>query len=269
MLRTSKKRLGGFLAVAALLVFLSVIGVLRPVESIFTKIYNPIAARFYALSATIRQKYNEQTDKSDLANQVKNLETEINRLSVANANLQSLAQENAILRQQLGFVQKNKYRYVTANVIARGDITDGYTTTDTITLDKGASDGLYPGLAVIIGDGVIVGKITEVKDNIAKADLTNNQNCKLAAVILDNASTNGIAQGMLGLTIDMGFIPQGVPIKTDDLVVTSGLEKSIPRGLVIGRVVTVNQVKDELWQDANLEPLSDPDNLIIVTVLLP
>ncbi len=138
-----------------------------------------------------------------------------------------------------------------------------------IIIDRGESDGLEKGLVVIDDKGVVVGKIVATKGKIAQVLLTNNPECKLAAKILNDANTSGITEGELGLTISMGFIPQTNEIRVNDIVVTSGLEEAIPRGLVIGRVTAVARESNELWQRALLEPLSDPNSLIIVSVLLP
>ena len=117
--------------------------------------------------------------------------------------------------------------------------------------------------------GTIVGKIVEAKNNISKVELTNNEQCKIAATILNSEKTTGITQGELGLTIRMDFIPQSEEIKIDDIVVTSGLEQTIPRGLVIGKISDVNRENNELWQTARLNTLIDPSDLVIVSVLVP
>ncbi|MBU2416305.1 rod shape-determining protein MreC, partial [Patescibacteria group bacterium] len=70
-----------------------------------------------------------------------------------------------------------------------------------------------------------------------------------------------------GLTIKMDFIPQNKRINNEDIVITSGLEKNIPKGLVIGKITRINKNNNEVWQNAIIEPLADLDNLIIVSVL--
>jgi rod shape-determining protein MreC len=268
LLKLNKRRLIIYVAVVALLIFLYLGGVWRPVEFIFTKIFNPVSTLLYKISSSVRLKYNEQTSKTDLSAEVKKLNAEIVKLSEENASLKTLEEENSLLRDQLGFLKKSKNRLVVANVVGRGDLAANFNRTETIIIDKGSSDGLYSGLPVVAGQGVIIGKIAAVKDNIAQVILTNNKNCKLAATILNSTRTSGIVQGELGLTIKMGFIPQDLTIRTGDIVITSGLEQAIPRGLVIGHVMTVNRTNNELWQEAILEPLVDPNNLIIVSVLL-
>jgi rod shape-determining protein MreC len=72
----------------------------------------------------------------------------------------------------------------------------------------------------------------------------------------------------MGLTVVMEFIPQTEDIRTGDVVVTSGLERNIPPGLVIGKVTEVNNKSNEVWQSVNIEPLVDLDELTIVAVVI-
>ena len=157
-----------------------------------------------------------------------------------------------------------------ANIISRGE------GNQSVVIDKGFRDGLVPGLAVVSStalgtssQGVIIGKIINIKEQIAEVYLVTNRNSKLAASILGENKTSGIASGELGLTIKMDFIPQTENIKAGDIVATSGLEPSIPRGLVIGRVTKVNKENNEVWQTAVIEPLVSLNALSIVSILLP
>lgn len=257
------------MAVVGLLIFLYTVGLLRPVESVITKLLNPITERVFSVSSDIRSKYNEQTDRRDLGQVINELEDEVLRLTEENAKFVMIEEENKLLRDKLRFFSDNAYNYVMANVISRGDLADVAGRTETIIIDKGSNDGMYEGLAVVASQGTIVGKITEVKEELSKVELTNNEKCKIAATILNKEKTTGITQGELGLTIRMDFIPQSEVINIDDIVVTSGLEQAIPRGLVIGKVTEVNRENNELWQNARLGTLIDPSDLVIVSVLIP
>jgi cell shape-determining protein MreC len=85
----------------------------------------------------------------------------------------------------------------------------------------------------------------------------------------NDQKTSGVVEGDLGLTIKMDFIPQAEKIKVDDIVVTSGLEKNIPRGLVIGKIIQVNSDSNEIWQKATVESLMNLEDLTIVSILPP
>jgi rod shape-determining protein MreC len=269
MQRKSKKTIGIYAAVVGLLIFLSVFKIFNPFETGVRQIVNPVLKIFYSLTSATRIKFDSQVNLEELSTQVKSLTAERNKLMEDNVKSQMVKEENDVLREQLGFLSKNKYRYVVSNVISRGELNNSAKTPETITIDKGIKDGISKGLSVVSGDGIIVGKVVEAKDNIARVDLTNNLDCKIAATLLGDTKTNGITSGDLGLTIKMDFIPQTVVIKPGDLVITSGLEDAIPRGLVIGKISTITKESNDLWQSAVVEPLISPDDLIIVSVLLP
>lgn len=258
-----------WLAALGLLVFLHAIGALRPLENSVLKVLNPLAGKLFFVSSKIRIAFEEQTSKNDFAQIAKELEAEVGRLSEENAMLLSVKRENEVLREHLGFLERNRYRYVMANVISREDVLNIGAQTEVIVIDKGTRDGLYNGLAVISEEGVIVGKIAEVKENSAQVYLVISDKCKFAATVLGEEQTSGIAQGSLGLVVKMGFIPQSTIIKAGDIVASSGLEQPIPRGLVIGKVTEIQKENNDLWQTATIEPIQDIDDLVIVSVVLP
>ena len=269
MRRTNKKKLILYLAVIGLLVFLYAFNLLGPLNRVIYGILNPIFSGFQSVSSNIRSTYNEQTEKKDLNEYVKELEGEVNQLTEENARLKILENENGILREHLGFLVKNEYNYVMSNVISRGDAVESSGREETIIIDKGSKDGVYPGLAIVSGQGMIIGKVAEAKENISQVNLTNSSKCKLAATILNEDKTSGVTEGELGLTIKMEFIPQEEEVNIGDIIVTSGLEQAIPRGLVIGKVTQVEKENNEIWQFATLEPLVQAEDLVIVSVLIP
>lgn len=269
MKKIRSKKTFVFIAVVVLVIFFHFLGILSPIERIFFKALSPVAKGFYSLSSSIRIKYNEQTSKVDLYARIRELESQFNQLADENANLKMIEAENSILREHLQFLSEKKYKYVMSNVISRGDIGESSERTETILIDKGLKEGVYAGLPVLSSQGIIIGKIAEAKEDIAKVILTNNVKCKLAATVLNQQKTSGVTEGELGLTIKMGFIPQFDQIKAGDMIITSGLERTIPRGLIIGRVAEVKKESNELWQTATIEPMVDSDELVIVSVLIP
>lgn len=265
-----KKRIAFYGGFIGLLVFLYFFGFLRPLENLLTKIINPIQGGFYSISSEIRVRYDEQTSKGDLLGKIKKLEDEVNELTKKNIDLKILRQENEILREHLRFSIINEREYVMADVISRGDGLNMNDRTEIIVLNKGTKDGIYPGLSVVDGSGVLVGKIEEVKDNISKVLLMNNKNCKITASIQgEEGDIHGVIEGELGLTTRMNFIPQSSLVRIDDVVITSGLEEFIPRGLIIGKVAEVKKENNELWQSATIESSIDLNDLVIVSVLIP
>ena len=77
----------------------------------------------------------------------------------------------------------------------------------------------------------------------------------------------GIVEGGYEISIQMNFIPQNEELNVGDAIVTSGLEETIPRGLLIGRVEAVKKEAYEPFQQAVITPAAPLHALTVVTVL--
>ena len=251
------------------LIILHLVKILVPIENLAISAVKPLAGFLYGSGSGIRTSYEESQKQKDVSSRAQDLENEVARLTVANAQYKELEQDNIKLRAQLSFLSVSKYKNVLANVISQNLVFDIKEGDQDIVIDKGSKDGIKEGLGVINENGVVIGKISEVKDNLSKICLTTNRNCKFAATIQDEGRTMGVTEGDLGLTIKMNFIPQSEKINMGDTVITSGLGGNIPRGLVIGKVSQINNHSNEIWQDVNIEPLFNLSTLTIVTVLTP
>lgn len=256
-----------FAAVIILLIFLHYAKIIAPAEDFIIKATRPIFSVFYSVSSKIRIAYNERADMANIIEENKRLKEQINSLIVANMQFKLLEEENDVLRRQLNFFSGYDRKYVIGSVISRGGF-DSSAPNHSLLINKGAQDGLRPGLIVLGGDGIVVGKVISVKDGLSEICLTVNPECRLAATVETDNNTSGVAQGDLGLTIKMNFIPQTKEIKIGDIVITSGLEQNIPRGLAIGTISEVKKENNELWQNAIIDPLIDFNDLTIVSVLI-
>lgn len=255
----------GIIVLISILYFTSITS---PLENIIIKILNPVLGNLYSSSSDINALYREKTDKRDLLNEIQQLKIKNNKLTQSNIQLKILKDENKILRKYLNFIEKDKFNYVLSNIISRSNFLT-IENQKKIIIDKGKNEGITKGLAVLNNDGIIIGKITNTKNNSSEVCLITDKNCKFAASIQNNDHTAGIIFGELEITAKMEFIPQTEKLTLGDIVVTSGLEENIPRGLIIGKIIKIHQEDNEVWQNASIEPTIDANDLSIVLVLLP
>jgi rod shape-determining protein MreC len=255
-----------FLVVVGLLLFLHGLGIIRPLENFLLFSAKPLAGRLFNWSSGVSQSYAERHSQEDLGAKVSALESEVARLTVLSSKCQETKEENAKLRSTLNFLSESGFQAVEASVIATESVAAD---SRDLVIDRGARDNLSPGVVVVNEDGVVIGQVKEVKDNISSICLTTNTGCRLAASVQNQDRTQGITDGDLGLTIRMDFIPQLEKISEGDTVISSGLGGKIPRGLVIGKVTQVRNESNEVWQSATIEPLVDLDNLTVVSVIIP
>jgi len=271
MLKSKKnsKKLFSYLAVVGLLIFLHFTRIISPVEGFLGVVLNPVSKIFYSGGSKIRNIYGEQVDKRDYNLVIAELERDNRKLISENAKLKTLEEENDYLKKQIDFRKNNDYKYELAEIISRNDLMNNSSEERSIIINKGLRDGLENGLVLLDSEGIVVGKIIETRDSIARACLVIDKKCKFAAAIQNEDKTSGIAQGELGLTIKMDLIPQTENLEQGNTIVTSGLENYIPRGLVIGHVSELIKENNNLWQKAVIEPLVDFDSMVIVSIIMP
>jgi rod shape-determining protein MreC len=264
--RNNKRRTWIYVAALGLLVLLSAFRLLWPFQRAAATLLDPVLRRLQAAGVAVGTLYRDQANRRERAVEVATLQDEVARLTANNAELRHAAEENALLREQLKFSGGRPERYTLANVISRGDPLAAVGPTQTIVIDRGGRDGLVVGMPVLSETGVLVGKIAQVQDGSAQVRLTNHRDCKVAATVLGADGLSGITEGERGLTVAMRFIPQTAKIAVGDLVVSAGLEEHMPRGLAIGTVTAVQRAPNDVWQSATVQPLVDPDRLLIISI---
>jgi rod shape-determining protein MreC len=255
-----------FLVVFGLLFFLHSVGALRLPENFLLSSVKPLSARLYGWGSSLDHSYQVDQTAVGWPSRAAELTKEVSRLTVANSRCVETASENQKLRNLLHFLSVNNFQAVTTEVIAKEAASED---SRDLIINQGSQDGLRVGYGVISEEGVIIGKIVETKEMTAKICLTTSPTCQLAATLQNEGKTQGITAGDLGLTIKMNYIPKLEKVAEGDLVITSGLGGNIPRGLVIGRVTKIKNESNEVWQEATIEPIANPDNLTIVSVIIP
>ncbi len=253
------------LAVLVLLIFLHYFGLLLPLENVVVRIFNPIQHSFYVLGVKINNFYSSNSFQKDLAKNNLELEEKIRTLLIENAQLRVLAEEKESGREQTNFLAKAGLAAITAKVVGRNLQSDF----QTVILDKGSNDGVAVNLPVVAENGVIVGKVVEVGKNNCQILLVNDGHSSLAATIQNQEKTKGVVVGQRGLSLKMEMIPQDELINVGEMVITSGLEASIPRGLIIGQIEQVIVWPNSLFQEVFLKTLINLDDLVVVSIVRP
>lgn len=211
--------------------------------------------------------------KQNLLSENQNLKDKIFQLQSENINLRIQAEENKILRNQLKFQRRQRYNSVLVDIIGQGSEA-GF---NWYIVDRGTADGLKIGLAIIVEDGYLVGKIVKAEQNFAYFVPIFDNHFLTSVDFLAKDSINysgvkmvtGLVQGKYGLGIEADFIPVEKNVNLGDYVITSGIEAEIPRGLIVGEVDNIEKKIDVPFQKAAIKPLISLKDLRIVSVLIP
>lgn len=233
----------------------SVATVITPLQNAFTRL-----TRFVS-NTLFRMKYYA------------NLEDAYNQLRQENEDLVYRAMLADELSQQLTqfenmhaeIINNENLRPITCQVIGRDD--GNYFAT--FTINRGSRDDIEPFMAVTI-NGALVGYTEIVNENSASVRAIIDSEASIAALI-QSSRDQGTVRGTLGVDgtamCRMYYLPDDHLPRPGDIVVTSGVGLSFPKGIPIGTVRESTRGMDANKQYIVVEPDADFQHLEYVIVL--
>jgi len=261
---------------AILALILHQLGQLQPLEDLALGLIQPLFRGALGVSEGAQDLTGGFADVNALHNRINQLQNQVNELAINSVRVRELENENALLRQQLGYKQSNPdFDLVGAAVLERNpDVArvvgqDPTNLTRYIIVDQGSAEGIQTGMPVATPQG-LVGRVTSVGTHWAKVLLITDPSSSVNAVVQSTRAT-GLVQGVTGnlATNDLviKYVPQGEAIKVGDLILTSGLGGSFPKRIVIGEATEVRKHDIDLFQEATIRPTVDFTRLEFVLIL--
>jgi len=254
--RRNTKKFLGFLFGALLLLLI--------IWLIFSKLIPVVTRAVAGWQTSFFQAGSRVFKGNSLAQENDKLRENLAKTIVDYTKLDSLITENEYLKRELNFLKGSGYNYQTAEVISKFPLNQ-----QQIIISAGLSSGLKEGLAVTFNQGIIIGKITKVEENSAVVSLLTENNSQLAVTTSTLSGTSGLLKSRAGLSVFMELIPQDKTINENEIVITSGLEIDIPRGLVIGKISQVESNVGQIFKSAKVDLPFDYDSILWVTVIKP
>ena len=136
-----------------------------------------------------------------------------------------------------------------------------------IIINKGMTEGVVPGLAVIAGDGV-VGQVTAVGLMSSEVTLSTEKDQALPVLIVRNGlRAIAIGSGRDG-TIEVPSLPLGSDVQIGDQVVTSGIDGTYPPGLGVAVISQVEKNPAFPFAKIVAQPVAAASNHRFVKVML-
>ena len=212
-----------------------------------------------AAALTDAQRFNEVRAENEA------LRAEVAQLRSAAAGVQATRRENEDLRAALNYQRKNtEFNLLTARVAGR----DSVDVLDTLTIDRGAADGVRVGMAVI-ANGSLAGRVRGVTTTSADIlPIHSSQSAVNAIAQGEDGVADGIVEGDDSGGLLLTRIEPDAPLAIGDLVVTSGLGGGFPRGLPIGHVISVFTSPENIFREAAVEPLVRAARVDVVQIVL-
>jgi rod shape-determining protein MreC len=155
--------------------------------------------------------------------------------------------ENERLKGFLELKKRSVYAMQTARVIGK----DFNGLRPYLLLDKGKAEGVSKYDAVLTSLG-LVGKVLELGRYSSKVILVNDPDLSVPALVV-RTQEQGLVSGTLDGRCKLRFLDLDSDIVEGDMVVTSGLNRTYPQGIVIGKVKFVGVESSGLGRFALLE----------------
>lgn len=196
-------------------------------------------------------------NKSNIDLREKNLalETEI-------AKLREIERENNILRIALNISKSGQQIKEMASI--KGKDVQGIQ--DWILINKGTKQGIEKDMAVVSPEGALVGRVFETQSSFSKIMLIINKDSAVA-VIVEQSRTQGVVKrsGAGGLIMDL--VPKTEKLEIGQGVITSGMDNIYPKGILIGKISSIDLSENQIFQKILIFPAVDFNKLEEVIIL--
>jgi rod shape-determining protein MreC len=206
-------------------------------------------------------------------------ENELLRMTTLKVDLHQL--EINRLREALAFTQQVKSHAVAASVISRGGTTAAW---QSLRVAKGSLHGVCKGDPVVVPEGV-AGRVVEVSPHTSEVLLITDPNSRVACELELPTDETGVVRGILygggarpGSDPHLSLLYVVEPLRLRYLnrdfepsprtrVITSGLGRTFPRGLLVGYLLESRLEPNGLSREAVVLPAVDLAALEIVFIL--
>lgn len=163
-------------------------------------------------------------------------------------NIREIEQENARLRSLLKFKETFRMETIVGRVIAR----DSASEFRSIRIDRGREHGVEKNMAVIHAEGV-VGRVVRVENDYSDVITVLDPLSAVDAYVL-RSRARGIVEGLNESHCQLKFALRTDDIQPGDVLLSSGLGGSFPKGVPVGTVFKVVRKSYGITQTVEVKP---------------
>ncbi|MDO4436740.1 MAG: rod shape-determining protein MreC [Coriobacteriaceae bacterium] len=216
-----------------------------------------VAAPFNALGNIVSNATASGDTLSELKKKNEELTAQVAELSEAHETAERL-------EKLVGLKSTYNLESTAARII--GSTGDSWS--DTVVIDKGANAGFEPGMAVCSSGGVI-GQIIEVSPTTATVRLLNDEQSGISAMV-QGSRAQGMLSGQADGTLRLEYVVADAQVSAGDIIITSGIGGTFPKGLPLGTVASVERSANAVYYSIVVRPASSAENneeVLVITTL--
>ncbi len=204
----------------------------------------------YTAKPITERIWNSSENKSDLERLMqenKILRQTLDSIVYDFVDYKNLKDENTKLKSALSFFDKNSFIQIPAKVIGKKVIQDK----TFIIIDRGTSDGVEPGLPIVVGEGMLLGIVSHSDSDISYIiPIEENTSALSARILGKDGIVHGVIETTPGVATHLKLIPKSVELQPGDIIVTSAFNDLIPENIVIGSIERIDNKVNNFFQSA-------------------
>lgn len=183
------------------------------------------------------------------------IEDKVVKLTLENEKL--IAELNALRR--VSGEELKSFEFKVAHIYSRYP----FNNRASLILDLGSDAGIQPGMPVLAGEGVLLGRVKTVRQMQSEVETIFSSAWK-SSVGIGDKKVKAVLSG--GTTPMLEFIAKEEKLKEGDRVFN--LSPELPLNLYIGTLSNVVGVSYDVWQKGELNTLYEPENLDTALVVV-
>lgn len=231
-----------------------------------TRVLYIVAKPFQQIASTLQNRvagiWQSYLNLVNVKEENKALKNEVRRLVAERTRLLNEESENRRLRKLFNFKAQYEFSSLIAQVIGEDSV--GWHRS--FFVDRGSHDGVAPEMAVTVAEG-IVGRVRRCSDGSAQVLLISDPNLSVDCRLI-RTRDRGVLNGSLDGGCDLRYLDLRSDVKPGDEVVTSGLDRIFPKGLMVGTVQVVRKGPQGLFLEAQVKPAVDFSEVEEVMIIL-
>jgi rod shape-determining protein MreC len=206
-----------------------------PVESSLVDGILPVFSIFHSIKTGVGSLWSSYIALTHTQQENKRLKNQQFQLNQENIRLREMASAGERLRKLLQLKGEMEGPSKVAEVVGRSPSPF----LQTFYINKGRKDGLVRGMPVLLPEGV-VGRLEKTSGHFSQVILLNDPSFAVDCLV-QRSRVRGILTGIPGEgNCQVKYIARTEDVRAGDIMVTSGLDRLYPKGLILGRVLGVD-----------------------------
>jgi rod shape-determining protein MreC len=225
-------------------------GILHNLRSATSLLTTPLDHLASFIGAPGKAVGNALTNLSASSESLLELQNQNDELVATVARLEEYRLENERLSKLLELADAYSLEAVGARILKPAS--DSWN--QSLTISKGASDGIAVGMPVMSPNGLI-GQVEQTGPFTSVVRLLTDLDSGVAVFLQANRS-EGVVSGSVEGLLYLRYISLDVNVVPGDVVVTSGAGGVYPKGIVVGEVTSASYAPSDVYQTVVVKPLA-------------